>query len=55
MPMRRSITAEFLTVAQLLEGKGIDMPPLKQVSTTFKKAPRANKQKAEKTLPMKLE
>jgi site-specific DNA-methyltransferase (adenine-specific) len=32
---------QILTVAELLEGKGIDMPPLRQVSTTFKKAPRA--------------
>lgn len=32
---------QILTVAELLEGKGIDMPPLRQVSTTFKKAPKA--------------
>ena len=31
---------QILTVAELLEGKGIDMPPLQQVSTTFKKAPK---------------
>jgi len=30
----------MLTVAELLEGKGIDMPPVRQVSTTFKKAPK---------------
>ena len=29
------------TVAELLAGKGIDMPPLGQISTTFKKAPKA--------------
>jgi DNA modification methylase len=32
---------QILTVAQLLAGKGIDMPPIRQVSKTFKKAPRA--------------
>ena len=32
---------QILTVSELLEGKGIDMPPLRQVSTTFKKAPKA--------------
>ncbi len=29
---------QLLTVADLLEGKGIDMPPIRQVSVTFKKA-----------------
>jgi hypothetical protein len=28
-------------VEELLEGRIIDMPPIRQVSTTFKKAPRA--------------
>ena len=32
---------QILTVAELLARKGIDMPPLHQVSTTFKKAPKA--------------
>lgn len=32
---------QILTVADLLAGKGIDMPPLGQVSVTFKKAPKA--------------
>jgi SAM-dependent methyltransferase len=32
---------QILTVAELLEGKGIDMPPLGQVNRTFKKAPSA--------------
>jgi len=35
---------QILTVGELLEGKGIDMPPLRQVSTTFKKAPRARRE-----------
>ena len=32
---------QILTVAELLAGQGIDMPPLRQVSTTYRKAPRA--------------
>jgi site-specific DNA-methyltransferase (adenine-specific) len=32
---------QILTVADLLAGKSIDMPPLRQVGATFKKAPRA--------------
>jgi len=41
----------ILTVAELLAGKGIDMPPLRQVSTTFRKAPRA-KGDAPEQLPL---
>lgn len=32
---------QILTVTDLLDGKGIDMPPLQQVSSTFRRAPRA--------------
>ena len=32
---------QLLTVADLLGGKGIDCPPLRQVSQTFRKAPKA--------------
>ena len=32
---------QILTVAELLAGQGIDMPPLRQVNSTFKKAPKA--------------
>jgi DNA modification methylase len=32
---------QMLTVAELLTGKGIDMPPLGQVNVTFKRAPKA--------------
>jgi len=32
---------QILTVAELLDGKRIDMPPLQQVNATYKKAPRA--------------
>ncbi|MCX7022612.1 MAG: DNA methyltransferase [bacterium] len=38
---------QILTVAELLEGKGIDMPPIRQVNKTFKKAPRAKGKKVE--------
>ena len=31
---------QVLTVAELLAGKGIDMPPLGQVNVTFKRAPK---------------
>lgn len=37
---------QILTVNELLEGKGIDYPPSREVNVTFKKAPRA---KAEST------
>jgi hypothetical protein len=37
---------QILTVAELLAGKGIDMPPIRQVSKTFKKAPRARRRGA---------
>jgi hypothetical protein len=32
---------QLLTVAELLDGKQIDMPPVRQVGATFKKAPKA--------------
>ena len=38
---------QILTVAELLAGIGIDMPPIRQVSTTFKKAPRVQDKKGE--------
>ncbi len=34
---------QLLTVAELLGGKKIEMPPIKQVGATFKKAPKAQK------------
>jgi SAM-dependent methyltransferase len=45
---------QVLTVAELLAGKGIDMPPLGQVSTTFKKAPKAKGDEAQ-TIALPLE
>lgn len=38
---RRYPKIQLLTVADLLAGKQIEMPPVKQVGATFKKAPRA--------------
>jgi site-specific DNA-methyltransferase (adenine-specific) len=38
---RKYPKVQLLTVADLLAGKSIDMPPIRQVSTTFKKAPQA--------------
>jgi DNA modification methylase len=37
---------QILTIEELLEGKGIDMPPQQQTSQTFKKAPKAKSGKA---------
>ncbi len=45
---------QILTVADLLARKGIDMPPLGQVSLTFKKAPKAKGEQA-KTMTMPLD
>jgi len=38
---------QLLTVAELLNGKHIDMPPVRQVGATFKKAPKASRKGAE--------
>ncbi len=44
---------QILTVAELLMGKGIEMPPIRQVNTTFKKAPRAKGEEAQRiALPL---
>lgn len=39
---------QILTVAELLEGKGIDYPPSQHVDVTFKKAPKAKKRSQER-------
>ncbi len=39
---------QLLTVAELLEGKGINRPPDRQTGATFKKAPKAATKKAER-------
>jgi len=38
---------QLLTVAELLAGKKVEMPPIKQVSVTFKTAPKETKKKSE--------
>ncbi|MEI6309978.1 MAG: DNA methyltransferase [bacterium] len=44
---------QLLTVAELLDGKGIDMPPIKQVNRTFKRAVKAEVKKGEaESLPL---
>ncbi|MDP2984424.1 MAG: DNA methyltransferase [Candidatus Latescibacter sp.] len=43
---------QLFTIAELLAGKQIDMPPIRQVGMTFKKAPKASSPKVEN---MKLE
>jgi DNA modification methylase len=37
---------QILTIEELLEGKGIDMPPIGQVNITFKKAPKSSRDNA---------
>lgn len=44
---------QILTIAQLLDGRNVEMPPLKHVNQTFKKAPKAMEKAG--TLPMVLE
>jgi DNA modification methylase len=38
---------QLITVAELLDGRTVEMPPIKQVSATFKTAPKATKKKIE--------
>ena len=45
---------QIITIEELLSGKRIDMPPQQQVSTTFKKAPRAKEPRG-RTLEMRLD
>ncbi|MDD5707931.1 MAG: site-specific DNA-methyltransferase, partial [Kiritimatiellae bacterium] len=49
---RRYPKIQILTVADLLAGKQIDMPPIKQVGATFKKAPRAERAAEQEDLPI---
>jgi len=43
---------QILTIAELLDGKRVDMPPLRQVNVTFKQAPKARGEQPEApTLP----
>ena len=38
---------KILTVEELLEGAKVDMPPLKSVNVTFKRAPKAKRKTGE--------
>ena len=38
---------QLLTMAELLEGKGVAYPPAAQVNVTYKKAPKAKRARAE--------
>ena len=38
---------QLLTVAELLAGKKVEMPPIRQVGATFKKAPKVTEQQGE--------
>lgn len=44
---RKYSKIQLLTVADLLAGKQIEMPPIRQVGATFKKAPRATRKRVE--------
>jgi DNA modification methylase len=44
---RRYAKIQLMTVAELLAGKQVDMPPVRQVGATFKKAPKASRQAVE--------
>ncbi|MEP7247455.1 MAG: hypothetical protein ABI885_27750 [Gammaproteobacteria bacterium] len=40
---------QIITVGELLAGKRIDMPPIRQTSVTYKKAPKAVSKAAEQS------
>jgi len=42
---------QLLTIAELLDGRRVDMPPIRQVGATFKKAKRAHKKDEQLELP----
>ena len=44
---RKYPKVQLLTVAELLAGKKVEMPPVRQVGATFKKAPKVKKQQGE--------
>lgn len=46
-PWGKHPTLQILTIEELLNGKGIDCPPLGQTDMTFKKAPKAKQEKSE--------
>jgi len=46
-PWGKHSRLQIITVGELLEGKEVDMPPVRQTNVTFKKAPRAKKKQGE--------
>jgi hypothetical protein len=46
---------QILTIAELLQGKGIDYPPARQVNATFKNAPVAEAAQTDKQQALALE
>ena len=46
-PWGKHPRVQILTISDLFDGKKIDMPPIKQVNATFKKAPRTKDKKAD--------
>jgi hypothetical protein len=44
---RKYPKVQLLTVAELLAGKKVEMPPIRQVGATFKKAPKVRNQRVE--------
>ena len=44
---RKYPKVQLFTVEELLTGKRVEMPPIRQVGTTFKKAPKVTKQQSE--------
>jgi hypothetical protein len=44
---RKYPRVQLLTVEELLTGKKVEMPPIRQVGATFKKAPKVAKKKDE--------
>ncbi len=43
---------QILTVGELLGGRNVDMPPIRQVNATFRKAPKAQQQANQELLPL---
>jgi len=45
--LRRHVEDESVTVGELLGGQKLDIPPVRQTSVTYKRAPRARSKAAE--------
>jgi hypothetical protein len=46
---RKYPRVQLYTVAELLAGEKVEMPPIRQVQATFKKAPKATKKHGEQS------